>query len=133
MNDRGLRILMIVLLAGLILVAALSPAPTGSGALATERWLAWDGFLFGVPVILAGCLLVGPRWAFMAGVMYATIGLAMDLSTAALELSDPHTRAEVLRVTALTGTINFLLILVGGSGFLSAEPAETRPVQSRRS
>lgn len=130
MTGRDLRLLMIVLLAGLVAVAALSPAPTESGIQGpVQRSLVRDGFLFWVPMLLAGCLLVGPRWAFMAGVMYATIGLAVDLSTVVLELSDPHARSEVLRATVLTGAINGLLILLGGYGFLSIGPAGTHPIK----
>jgi hypothetical protein len=79
-------------------------------ALATAAWLsrtlwerevspslmvqvAWDGFLFGLPLILAGCLLASAKWAFMAGVIYGTIGLALDISPIVQDLTHPSVRS----------------------------------------
>ena len=41
----------------------------------------WYGFQFGLPILVGGVCLIGTRWAAMVGVMYGTIGLALDIAT----------------------------------------------------
>ena len=134
-NQRA-RIFMVFLLLALAMAAGLShtlwerevpPSPMGRAA--------WDGFLFGLPLILAGCLLASGKWAFMAGVIYGTIGLALDLSTIVLDLTHPIPQQAIVLMNGITGMLNFLLILVGGRGFLhvgsAGKPPEVRPPSPR--
>lgn len=110
------------ILVGLVVAAALSSWATADGlgdALASRSY-GWLGFLYGVPLILVGALVSGQRWALMAAVMYGTIGLALDLSTIVQELTQGPGQASVLAVSGVTGLLNFLLILLGGRGFLDA-------------
>jgi len=134
-NQRA-RISMIFLLIALAMAAGLSrtlwerevsPSLIGQAA--------WDGFLLGLPLILAGCLLASARWAFMAGVIYGTIGLALDISTIVQGLTHPSPQQAVVLMSGMTGLLNFLLILVGGGGFLhvgSAGKPQAGPPPSPR-
>jgi hypothetical protein len=82
----------------------------------------WAGFLVGLPLLLAGLLLAGRRWAFMAAVMYGTIGLALDIATIVQELTHPAAGGS-LPASLASGLLNFVLILAGGRGFFDADPA----------
>lgn len=135
MNQRP-RFLMVFLLIALAMAAGLSRTlwewevqPSLMGQ------VAWDGFLFGVPLILAGCLLASARWAFMAGVLYGTIGLALDVSTLVQGLVHPTPQQAIVLMSGITGLLNFLLILAGGRGFLdvgsAGKPPEVPPPSPR--
>ena len=80
------------------------------------------GFLYAFPMVLAALLLTGQRWTLMAGVMYGTIGLALDLSTIVQEVTQGQGRSLILALTGITGLLDFLLILLGGRAFLSPSP-----------
>lgn len=88
--------------------------------------LVWNAFLFGIPLVLAGLLIAEIRWALMAGVIYGTIGLALDISTLVQELTGGDVRYPVLVLSLATGLLNFLLIVFGGRGFL-AVVSDVRP------
>ena len=116
------RLAMILLLIALMVVAALSQAIQGFDMqVSSKGHLVWNGFLFGVPLILAGFLAAGSRWALMAGVMYGTISLALDISTIVQDLTHPDSQRAALPIlwtSGPTGLLNFLLIMIGGRGFL---------------
>lgn len=85
---------------------------------ATPRWIV---FLALMPIGLG--LLVSWRlwWAGMACVMYGTVGLAIDLSTLVhlVHMAGEETDELWPLLNGLvSGTLNFLLILVGGRSFL---------------
>ena len=80
------------------------------------------GFLYAFPMVLAALLLTGQRWTLMAGVMYGTIGLALDLSTIVQEVTQGQGRSLILALTGITGLLDFLLILLGGRAFLFPSP-----------
>lgn len=118
------RIVMVFLLIALVITAGLSRSLWEREVPASLMGqVVWDGFLFGLPLILAGCLLASARWAFMAGVIYGTIGLALDISTIVQDLTHPSTQQTVVLMSSMTGLLNFLLILVGGRGFLNHDSA----------
>lgn len=110
-------------LVALVLVAALSSwaAPAQTGDLQSALSYGWLGFLYGIPLILVGALVGGQRWALMAAVMYGTVGLALDLATIVQELTQGPGDIAVLAASAVTGLLNFLLILFGGRGFLGEQ------------
>ena len=122
---------MVLLLIGLVVVAVLSRMDLWLDLQTSAKGhLLWNGFLFGVPLILAGFLAAGARWAFMAGVMYGTIGLALDIATVAQDLTNPDAQWEVLwifRASGITGLLNCLLILIGGRGWLDVGSSGTPP------
>lgn len=117
---------MAVLLAILIALAVFAPSGTGTGG-----HLIRNGFLYGLPLILLSFLLAHARWALMAGVMYGTVGLALDISTAVQDLTKTDVGVEALLISGVSGLVNFLLIVLGGRGFLDVGPA-TRPPESPR-
>lgn len=120
---------MILLLIGLVVVAVLSRMDQGLDLQTSAKGhLLWNGFLFGIPLILAGLLAAGARWAFMAGVMYGTIGLALDIATVVQDLTRSDAQRGVLPIlwtSGLTGLLNCLLILIGGRGLLDAGSSGT--------
>jgi hypothetical protein len=114
---------MIGLLAGLMAVAAIRPALIDSGAATPGSGLvAWNLFLFVIPLGLGASLLAGARWALMAAVIYGTIGLALDVSTIVQEVTRSGSRDIVVILSIATGLLNFFLILTGGRGFLHVDP-----------
>ena len=92
-----------------------------------------NGFLYGLPLLLIGLLLAEVRWALMAAVMYGTVGLALDISTAVHDLTKTGAGAEALALSGASGLVNFLLILFGGRGFLDVGPAAAPPGSPRPS
>lgn len=125
------RLTMVLLLIGLVVVAVLSRMDLGLDLQTSAKGhLLWNGFLFGVPLILAGFLAAGARWAFMAGVMYGTIGLALDIATIVQDLTNHDAQWGVLRIfwaSGITGLLNCLLILIGGRGWLDVGSSGTPP------
>jgi peptidoglycan/LPS O-acetylase OafA/YrhL len=123
MRYRLVRVGTVLLLGALMALAAIERALKGPGAQASALpQVVWDGFLFGIPLILSGFLLARHRWALMAGVMYGTIGLALDISTIVQALPSPDRQSEILTMSIVTGLLNFLLIVLGGRGFLDVDP-----------
>ena len=113
---------MVVLLVTLVILTAWTRALQSHDGSATTGYI-WQGFLFGLPVVLIGLLLAGARWALMAGVIYGTIGLALDISTVVQELISKDSRDIFVLLSGISGLLNFLLIVVGGRGFLDVGPA----------
>jgi len=111
------------LLAGLILAAAATHHDS--------RSFGWSLFLYGLPLVLIGCLVARQRWALMAAVMYGTVGLAMDISTIVQGLTKPEVPPMTAALSGLTGLLNFLLIVFGGKGFLNLTDASSPPESPR--
>jgi len=88
----------------------------------------WMTFLFGLPLVLAAAALIGARWSLIVGVMYGTIGLALDISTIIQELSRADEATVALWLSVITGLVNALIITIGGHGFLDVGPATPLPV-----
>lgn len=119
MKPRRLRHIVIVLLAALMACAALRPLIVGPVATTpSDQWLAWNIFLFIIPLGLEVFLLAGARWALMGAVMYGTIGLALDFSTIMQELTRGGDGAVAWVMSLVTGLVNFGVILTAGQGFL---------------
>ncbi len=118
-----MRRILALLLIGLVVLAFLQRIIQGAMPFAS-LWhqLAWNGFLFWLPLILAGLLLGRARWVLMASVMYGTIGLALDLSTIVQALTRAEPSSKTLMTSGATGLLNFLLIVLGGRGFLDVSP-----------
>ena len=119
---------MILLLAVLV---AMTPIARTTGVEASSgTWthrIIWDGFLVGLPVALVGLLAARQRWALMAGVMYGTIALALDISTIVQELTRSQDQPTMVVFSGITGLLNFLLIAIGGRGFLDVVSHPTPP------
>ena len=112
----------IALLMALMSAAAFAQAPD-----TTSRTLPWNMFLFGLPLVLIGCLLANQRWALMAAVMYGTAGLALDISTIVQGLTKPDVPQAVWVMSGMTGALSFLLIVFGGKGFLTVSDPSSPP------
>ncbi len=79
----------------------------------------WYGFQFGLPVLVGGVCLIGTRWAAMVGVMYGTIGLALDIATFVQSMIAGTDSPYVVGLILLTAMLNFLLIVIGGRRVLT--------------
>lgn len=118
---------MIVILAALVVVSLLSTILPDSNSSGTHNRVFWDVFLFAIPITLAGFIVANARWALMAAVMYGTIGLALDISTVVQELTKGEGHTTVLMLSGITGGLNFLLLAIGGRGFLDVLQAASPP------
>lgn len=114
--------IMAALLALLIVLAAFSSSGPDTGGQVIR-----NGFLYGLPLVLMGCLLAQARWALMAGVMYGTVGLALDISTAVQDVINAGAGADALWLSGASGLVNFLLIVLGGKGFLTVTGPSSLP------
>jgi hypothetical protein len=106
---------LIGLLAGLCLIGAnttqLIPAATGAGR------VGWMLYLIAFPITLAGLVWIGWTWTSMTCVIYGTVGLALDLATVTSILGGQGETGALFLISAMSGTVNFLLILFGGRAF----------------
>lgn len=112
--------------------AALRPLLLGPPvASAPAHLLAWNLYLFVIPLGLGACLLGGARWALMGAVIYGTVGAALDIATIVQELTRGVGGLPTLLDSLLTGALNFSLIVVAGQAFLrpgaSGPPPESPP------
>ncbi len=89
------------------------------------------GFFIGLPLALAVLVWFRLRWAAMVCVMYATVGLAMDIATVVQVLKNDVAVDMTLLQNGVSGLFNFLLIIFGGRSFLNVDqalmPQEFRP------
>ena len=83
------------------------------------RQAVWYGFQFGLPVLVGGICLVGKRLSAMVGVLYGTIGLALDIATFVQSMTSGTDSLHFVSLVILTTFFNFLLIVVGGRQALS--------------
>ena len=74
----------------------------------------WYGFQFGLPLLVGGVCLSGKRWTSMVGVMYGTIGLALDIATFVQSITSEMDSLHFVGLVLLTALFNFLLIVIGG-------------------
>ena len=79
----------------------------------------WYGFQFGLPLFVGGICLVGTRWSAMLGVMYGTIGLALDIATFVQGVTSGTDSLHFLGLVLLTALFNFLLVVIGGRQVLT--------------
>ena len=80
----------------------------------------WYGFQFGLPLIIGGICLIGKRWSAMVGVLYGTIGLALDIATFVQSMTSGTDSLHFVGLILLTALFNFLLVVIGGRQVLTA-------------
>ncbi len=117
---------LIGLLAGLCLIGAnttqLIPASTEAGR------VGWMLYLLAFPIALAGLVRIGWTWTAMACVIYGTVGLALDLATITSILGGQGEVGALLLFSAMSGIVNFLLLLFGGRAFFHSFQGTALPV-----
>jgi len=114
----------IVLLIALLGAGSVQLATIGTDS--PPHMILWTTVLFGFPVLIA-CVLTRQRWALMGAVMYGTVGLALDIATVVQGITKPGVPQIVTMLSGLTGTLNFLVIVVSGKEFLTiGEPLTPR-------
>jgi hypothetical protein len=89
------------------------------------------GYFILMPLALAVLIWLRLRWAAMACVIYATVGLALDIATIIQVLTKDSAAGASLIANVISGLFNFLLIVFGGRSFLDVGqepmPLEPRP------
>ncbi len=121
MRTERIMLLLLAILVGIALISQLLEDQAGQASTASRLFL--TAFLFGLPLFLAGGLLVQARWILMACVIYGTVGLALDISTAVHDLTHSQAGPASLVLSVASALVNFLLIVFGGRGFLDVGPA----------
>lgn len=92
----------------------------------THTGMTWRiGFFVLVPLALAGLIWLGLRWAAMVCVIYATVGLALDVATIVQVLTKDSEVGVSLIANMASGLFNFLLIVFGGRSFLDVGQGPT--------
>lgn len=118
--------MLIGLLAGLCLIGAnttqLIPAATEAGR------IGWMLYLLAFPIALAGLVRIGWSWTAMACVIYGTVGLALDLATVTSILGGQAEPGALFLFSAMSGIVNFLLVLFGGRAFWHSFQGSALPV-----
>lgn len=94
--------------------------------------MAWRiGLFILLPLTLAVLIWLHFRWAAMACVIYATVGLALDIATIIQVLTKDSEVGASLIADAISGLFNFLLIVFGGRWLLDVDsglmPPESHP------
>lgn len=112
--------LLLLLLAALSIVGLTTILGAFSPELSTAAQIGWGLFLLFLPLFLASALWREWTWAAMACVVYGTIGLALDLATVISILGGKGGTNRMLVLSALSGCLNFLLIVFGGRSFWNA-------------
>lgn len=115
--------LMATLCMGLFVIAVAFDTLEPQKAFASDlRQAIWYGFQFGLPLFVGGICLVGKRWGAMVGVLYGTIGLALDIATFVQSMTSGMDSLHFVALILLTALFNFLLIVIGGRQVLTVEP-----------
>jgi hypothetical protein len=98
----------------------------------TRPGMAWRiGFFILLPLALAVLIGLQLRWAAMACVIYATVGLALDVATIVQVLTKDSVVGLSLIANVVSGLFYFFLIVFGGRSLLDVGqgpmPLEPRP------
>ena len=97
----------------------------------SDSGTAWGiGFFILMPLALAVLIWLQLRWAAMACVFYATVGLALDVATIIQVLTKDSDVGISLLANIVSGLFYFLLIVFGGRSFLGVDQGPT-PLESR--
>ena len=112
--------LMAALCLGLFVSAVASDALQSERAFTSDLHRAfWYGFQFGLPLFVGGICLIGKRWSAMVGVLYGTVGLALDIATFVQSMTSGTDSLHFVGLILLTALFNFLLIVIGGRQVLT--------------
>ena len=79
----------------------------------------WNAFQYGLPLLMGAVCLTGKRWGVMAAVIYATIGLSLDLATLVQSITTGSDSTGFIVVILTTSLLNFSLIAFGGKYLLT--------------
>lgn len=94
----------------------------------TKPGMPWRiGFFILMPLALAVLIWLRFRWAAMACVIYATVGLALDIATIIQMVTKDSEVGVSLIANVISGLFNFFLIVFGGRSFLDVGPVPMPP------
>jgi hypothetical protein len=120
--------LLILLLSALVVEGGLLFIENNIPSIPSVGWRI--SFFFLIPLGLAVFVWFQFRWAAMTCVIYATVGLAMDIATIAQVPTLDTDVVVSLTTSVISGLVNFLLIVFGGRSFLDVRQ-EPMPLESR--
>lgn len=109
-------ILLILLLSLLTIEGVVLVGGNSTSTISSMDWRI--AFFILIPLGLALLVWFQFRWAAMACVMYATVGLAMDVATMVQTLTSDSDVGGSLILSGTSGPLNFFLIVFGGRSFL---------------
>ena len=109
-----------ILCAGIFAGAmALDSIPGGTTQTDPLNNILWNAFQYGLPLLMGAVCLTGKRWGVMAAVIYATIGLSLDLATLVQSITTGSDSTGFIVVILTTSLLNFSLIAFGGKYLLT--------------
>lgn len=104
--------LLAALLGLLVIEVGVFFSVNSASAIPSSSWKV--GFFILLPLALAILIWLHFRWAAMVCVIYATVGLAMDLATIVQLPGWNFDTAHTMITSGISGLFNFLLIVFGG-------------------
>lgn len=90
----------------------------------------WNVFQYGMPLLIGGICLTGQQWAFMTGVIYGTIGLALDIATLAQGATGEDSSTTFIMLILTTGLLNVALITLCAKFLLASAEVKVNSKQS---
>ena len=116
LDARFMAVLCFGLFACAMALDALHPEKEFSSDVGTYLW---NGFQFGLPIVVGGLCVTGKRWACMGGVMYGTVGLALDIATFVQSTTAEMDSLHDVGLLLMTTLFNVLLVVIGGRQILT--------------
>lgn len=98
---------------------ALNSIPAGEIEMARQDNILWNVFQYVLPLLMGAICLTGKRWGIMATVIYATIGLSLDLATLVQSIIAGSDSIAFTVIVLTTSLLNFSLIAFGGKYLLT--------------
>ena len=111
-----LGILCVGIFAGAMALDSISAGKTQANP---QNNVLWNAFQYGLPLLMGAVCLTGKRWGVMAAVIYATIGLSLDLATLVQSITTGSDSTGFIVVMLTTSLLNFSLIAFGGKYLLT--------------
>lgn len=99
---------------------ALNSLPTVESEIMAGPSVMWNVFQYGMPLLIGAICFTGQRWAFMVGVIYGTIGLALDIATLAQGATGENNSTTFIMLILTTGLLNVALITLCGKFILAS-------------
>ena len=118
-HPRPQHILVILCLGVFAGAMALNSIPAGEIKMARQDNILWNVFQYVLPLLMGAICLTGKRWGIMATVIYATIGLSLDLATLVQSIIAGSDSIAFTVIVLTTSLLNFSLIAFGGKYLLT--------------
>ena len=98
---------------------ALNSISSGKTQTDPQNNILWNTFQYVLPLLIGAVCLTGKRLGAIVAVIYATIGLSLDLATLVQSIPTSSDSTEFIIVVLTTSFLNFSLIVFGGKYILT--------------